>query len=215
MIIKVKANGNTGRIEDCGLGHDWWAKGDNFSSCGYYNPLNAIARVLTEFGEEDIAKYLRDQAETTRTKFFNSTAWNLKEDSWTIGIAEEEFDKWCANHQTITLREFNTYENYEEYYDDEDYISDCVYSEIDKLIGWRSDWNGGRHCRDRQHMRVGLKCRWGQIEPNWVMVFKNPTFIGYEFDLDKIRDKVRTNILKRDEYYEKLKELQDEYGIYE
>lgn len=213
MRIEIIANGKTGYVEDCGIGRDWWTKGEDFEHCYLHHQLRAIAGVLEEFGESEIADYIKEQEEKVCTNFFHDSCFLHEENGWTIGDAETAFNKWCKEHRTISLSDFKRYRDEDEYYEDEadKMMFDSICSEIDELIGWRSSVYG----MDRQHMRVGLDCRWGQIEPQWVMIFRNPSFIGYRLDLDKIKDKIRTDILKRDEYYLKLKELQDEYGIYE
>ena len=210
MRINVIANGKKAYVEDRGIGNSWWAIGDEFKWSGYYTPLGAIAKVLKEFGEEEISNYLDEKSKETCFRFFYAHSY-YKEKEWTISDAEAEFDKWCKEHTSISLRLFHDYGDEDDWYDEEVSDHQRLLMKIDELIGWRSKWDG----MDRQHMRVGLRCRWGAIDPAWTMEFRNPTYITYkDFNLDKMREELEEQKAKEHEYYEKLQALQEEYGIY-
>lgn len=204
MNVEVTANGKTICVSE--YHKDYRLSGDIDSPCVILSSkLRAIAVALNELGEPEVAEYIKSKKDIELSRWFSYDSDNYKERDWTIRDAEKEFSRWCKNNREITLSDFAGCNDYDDdFFEDNDYIL----REIDKRIGWRSNWDG----MDPQHMRVGLECRWGQIRPSWCMIFRNPDYLHYKLDIDKIRERFEAELAKRREYNAKLEALNEEYG---
>ncbi len=211
--ISVCVNGQKCTISDAGFGHDWEVRGLKDYRYSSHRLLDTLGHVVMELGEKEIGSYLLELSDTKISRPFSTYSMDYREKTWTISDAEEAFSRFLKYDEFFPFGVPLSYfynDDHDEYEDLDDLAK--IQNKIDEMVGWKLDWN--RHI-DRQHMCVTVECRWGQVEPQWHMSFRNPTLLQYSFDLDKMRKEIKEEEARREEYYEKLAQLQEEYGIYE
>lgn len=213
--IEMMVNGTKFYISnEHGFSSDWHI--DNLPD-GYTtwssNLLHIMAIALEHLGENTIANYLKERETMTIKKSFSYDVCPYSEKDWTISTAEDEFRKWLKketnNHYfgRISLNALSKpiYEDEYEGFDEEAYL----YYLIQENIGW--EVSSINDVLDRQHMCVTLILKWGQIDPQWAMEFRNPTYTSCFFDLDKMKEKAR----KKAEAYKTYETaISDAYDAY-
>lgn len=191
--IKMKVNGEEFYIEQAYNG-DWWITGlkDGYKTWSMWS-LEAIELALKHLGEDRIANIfegLKDEKYLKAFSYhFDSARYNEKD--WTIQIAEQKMNEFLSNmHErgklTYSINDITFPDT--EYYDEEDWTEYLIREQI----GWHI-WSSVYNLKyiDRQKMSVTVRCSFGQIEPQWFMEYRNPEFLGYELDLDKIGEEAK------------------------